>query len=371
MYDILWAVFAVAFVLSLATTPLAIKIAPKIGAMDVPKDGRRMHTKSMPRFGGMAIFIGTTASMLIFMNSDPRVPGIVIGGVLIYILGIIDDLKNLPAKVKFLGQIVIAVIMYMYDVRIEFISNFFGEGKSELGAAVCFIVTIIWIVGITNTVNLIDGLDGLAAGTSAIASLCIAYVAYIHGMYLACAAMLALAGGALGFLPFNFYPAKIFMGDGGSLYLGFMLSTLSILGPVKSATIVAVIIPVLVLGVPIFDTAFAIFRRMVNKRPIMEADKGHLHHRLMKLGYGQRRATLMLYSVSGIMGVAAVTFSRGLWMETIGLFAIAFLMIYIFLTDANHIMPQIKNSAKAMEKSESEKLMEKSENVVENTSKEA
>ena len=165
MYDILWAVFAVAFVLSLATTPLAIKIAPKIGAMDVPKDGRRMHTKSMPRFGGMAIFIGTTASMLIFMHGDPRVPGIVIGGVLIYILGVIDDLKNLPAKVKFLGQMVIAIVMYMYDVRIEFISNFFGEGKSELGAAVCFIVTIIWIVGITNTVNLIDGLDGLAAGT--------------------------------------------------------------------------------------------------------------------------------------------------------------------------------------------------------------
>lgn len=362
MYDILWAVFAVAFVLSLATTPLAIKIAPKIGAMDIPKDGRRMHTKSMPRFGGMAIFVGTTASMLIFMHGDPRVPGIVIGGVLIYILGVIDDLKNLPAKVKFLGQTVIAVVMYMYDVRIEFISNFFGDGKSELGAAVCFIVTILWIVGITNTVNLIDGLDGLAAGTSAIASLCIAYVAYIHGMYLACAAMLALAGGALGFLPFNFYPAKIFMGDGGSLYLGFMLSTLSILGPVKSATIVAVIIPVLVLGVPIFDTAFAIFRRMVNKRPIMEADKGHLHHRLMQLGYGQRRATLMLYSVSGIMGVAAVTFSRGLWVETLGLFAIAFLMIYIFLTDANHIMPQIKNS---------EKTPESSEKTVENVSKEA
>ena len=352
MYNILWAVFAVAFFLSLAATPLAIKIAPKIGAIDVPKDERRMHTHSMPRFGGMAIFIGTTAAMLIFMHSEPKVPVIIIGGVLIYIVGIIDDLKNLPAKVKFLGQIAIAILMYVYDVRIEFISNFFGEGRNELGTAVCFIVTIIWIVGITNTVNLIDGLDGLAAGTSAIASLCIAYVAYIHGMYLACGTMLALAGGALGFLPYNFYPAKIFMGDGGSLYLGFMLSALSILGPVKSATIVAVIIPVLVLGVPIFDTAFAIFRRVINKRPIMEADKGHLHHRLMKLGYGQRRATLMLYSVSGIMGIAAVTFSRGLWVETMGLFAIAFLMIYIFLTDANHIMPQIKASPNTGEKAE-------------------
>ncbi|MBQ1228687.1 MAG: undecaprenyl/decaprenyl-phosphate alpha-N-acetylglucosaminyl 1-phosphate transferase [Firmicutes bacterium] len=332
----------VSFVVSLLMTPVAIKIAPKIGAIDVPKDGRRMHTKAMPRFGGLAIFAGTTVSMAIFLTFDQRVLGIMIGGILIYILGVLDDLRNLPAKVKFMGQIAIAIIMYMYDIRIEFITNFFGEGKSYFGAALCFVITILWIVGITNTVNLIDGLDGLAAGTSALASLCIAYVAYIHGMYLVAGSMLALAGGALGFLPFNFYPAKIFMGDGGSLYLGFMLATLSILGPVKSATIVAVIIPVLVLGLPIFDTAFAIFRRVVNKRPIMEADKGHLHHRLMSLGYGQRRATLMLYCVSGIMGVAAVTYSRGLWVETIGLFLIAFLMIYIFLTDATSAVPKIK-----------------------------
>ncbi len=344
MYKTLWVTFLLAFVVSLAMTPVAIKIAPKIGAMDVPKDSRRMHTKAMPRFGGLAIFCGTMISTAVFLAElDPRIKGIMLGGVLIYALGVVDDLKNLPAKVKFLGQTIIAVIMYTYDIRIEFITNFFGSGRSELGTVLCFIVTILWIVGITNTVNLIDGLDGLAAGTSAIASLCIAYVAYIHGMYLAAGAMLALAGGALGFLPFNFYPAKIFMGDGGSLFLGFMLSTMSILGPVKKATIFAVIIPVLVLGLPIFDTAFAIFRRLVNKRPIMEADKGHLHHRLMKLGYGQRRATLMLYGVSGIMGVAAVTFSRDLFVETVGLFAIAGMLIYIFLTDANHIMPQIKN----------------------------
>lgn len=351
MYSTLWITFLVSFVLSLVMTPVAIRIAPKIGAIDVPKDARRMHTKAMPRFGGLAIFTGTTVSMAIFLNFDSRIIGIMVGGILIYILGVIDDLKNLKPKVKFAGQFAVAIIMYMYDIRIEFISNFFGDGKSYLGTVICFFVTVIWIVGITNTVNLIDGLDGLAAGTSSIASLCIAYVAYIHGMYLVAGSMLALAGGALGFLPYNFYPAKIFMGDGGSLYLGFMLATLSILGPVKSATMVAVIIPVLVLGVPIFDTAYAIFRRIVNKRPIMEADKGHLHHRLINLGYGQRRATLMLYSVSGIMGVAAVTFSRDLFVETCGLFAIAFLMIYIFLTDANHIMPQIKNPKASVEKS--------------------
>ena len=346
MYSTLWITFFVALVLSFLVTPLAIKIAPKIGAMDVPKDSRRMHTKAMPRFGGMAIVAGSMISMMFFLSFDERIPVILLGGILIYSLGIADDLFNLPAKVKFVGQFVVAIMMYAMNIRITFITNFFGEGNSQLGDVVCFLITVVWIVGITNTVNLIDGLDGLAAGTSAIASFCIAYVAYIHGTYLVAGSMLALAGAALGFLPFNFYPSRIFMGDGGSLYLGFMLGTLSILGTVKSATLVAVIIPVLVLGVPIFDTMFAILRRLINKRPIMEADKGHLHHRLMSLGYGQRRATLMLYGISAIMGVAAVTYSRGLIVETLGLAAITFMYIYVFLTDIDNSVPKIRNSGK-------------------------
>ena len=344
MYNTLWITFLVALAASILVTPVAIRLAPKIGAVDIPLDNRRMHTKTMPRFGGLAIFAGSTTAMLIFLKFDPRVVTIVMGGALIYILGVIDDIKHLSAKVKFLGQTFVALIMYVNGIRIEFLTNFLGEGNSQLGDVLCFIITMVWIVGITNTVNLIDGLDGLAAGTAAIASLCIAYTAYIHGTYLAAGAMLALAGATLGFLPYNFYPAKIFMGDGGSLYLGFILATLSVLGTVKSATLVTMIIPVLVLGVPIFDTFFAIFRRFVNKRPIMEADKGHLHHRLMKLGYGQRRATLMLYGITAIMGVAAVLFSRGLYVETLGLTAITFMYIYIFLTDAQHAVPQIKKN---------------------------
>ena len=344
MYSTLWVTFLVAFVIAVAVTPLAIRLAPKIGAVDIPKDNRRMHTKIMPRFGGLAIFAGSTISMLIFLRFDPKILIITAGGVMIYLLGVLDDLKNLSPKVKFAGQLLVAIVMYMCDIRIEFITNYFGSGNSQLGTVLCFVITILWIVGITNTVNLIDGLDGLAAGTAAIVSLCIAYAAYIHGTYLAAGAMLALAGGALGFLPYNFYPAKIFMGDGGSLYLGFMLSTLSVLGTVKSATFVSMIIPVLVLGVPIFDTAFAIFRRFVNRKPIMGADKGHLHHRLMNLGYGQRRATLMLYGITAIMGVAAVLYSRGLYVEFLGLSAIPLMYLYIFLTDSQHIVPQIKES---------------------------
>ena len=342
----LLAAFVTAFVLSLIFSPVAIKLAPKIGAMDIPKDGRRMHSKPMPRFGGLAIFVGTTASLLIYAGQNEKIVPVIIGGTMIYILGVVDDLKNLDPKVKFAGQFVVAVLMYYMGLRIKFITNYFGDGTLHFGTAVCFIVTVLWLVGITNTINLIDGLDGLAAGTAAIASLCIAYIAYIHGdeygMMIVCLAMVSVAGGCLGFLPFNFYPAKIFMGDGGSLFLGFMIASLSVVGPLKQSTVIAVVLPVIVLGIPIFDTFFAIFRRLINRRPIMEADKGHLHHHLMALGYGQRRAVLMLYGISAIMGMAAVLVSRELYKDAVVLIGIACIYLYVFLTDPNHKMPHIK-----------------------------
>ncbi len=393
---VFWIAFLTAFVLSIICTPMAIKLAPVIGAVDIPKDSRRMHTKPMPRFGGLAIFIGAMVSIswvtwygwpileqefqqmgaIILEQPTSRMLGALLGGALIYILGVIDDLKGMPAKVKFLGQALIACVPYAFGVRIEFVTNHFGssfgDSHSYFAGALCFFITIIWIVGITNTVNLIDGLDGLASGVASISSLCLAYTAYIHGSYLPALAMLALAGGALGFLPYNFHPAKIFMGDGGSLFLGFMLATLSIVGPVKSATIMAVIIPVLVLGLPIFDTAFAIFRRLVNHRPIMEADKGHLHHRLMAAGLGQRRTVLTLYGISGVMGVAAVLFSRDLFVETAGLIGIAAMYIYVFLTDANNWRLQVKAINIAHEEKQQKKMEKKLKtiNIIEDISKE-
>lgn len=384
---VFWIAFLAAFVLSILFTPMAIKLAPVIGAVDIPKDTRRMHTKPMPRFGGLAIFIGAMAAIawvtwfgwpmqeqefqqmgaIILEQPVSHMIGVLLGGTLIYILGVIDDLKGMPAKVKFLGQAIIACVPYAFGVRIQFVTNHFGSSfgdtHSYFAGAVCFFITIIWIVGITNTVNLIDGLDGLASGVASISSLCLAYTAYIHGSYLPALGMIALAGGALGFLPYNFHPAKIFMGDGGSLFLGFMLATLSIVGPVKSATIMAVIIPVLVLGLPIFDTAFAILRRLVNHRPIMEADKGHLHHRLMAAGMGQRRTVLTLYGISGVMGVAAVLFSRDLFVETAGLIAIAAMYIYVFLTDANNWRLQIKAINIAHEEKQQKKIEKKQKNL--------
>lgn len=330
-------IFLTAFILALVFTPVAIKIAPMIGAVDIPKDNRRMHTKAMPRFGGMAIYIGTVASMLIFLPFSTQLMGVIAGGTLIFLVGIIDDLRSLPAKVKLACQVLCAFILFQFSVRISFISNPFGEGYYFFPWIVSLLVTVVWIVGITNTINLIDGLDGLAGGVAFIASVSIAYAAFINDPTETevCMALLAIAGGALGFLPFNFNPAKIFMGDGGSLFLGFMLAGLSVMSPVKSTTAVATVVPVLVLGLPIFDTAFAILRRLINRRPIMEADKGHLHHRIMAAGLGQRRTVLTLYGISGVMGAAAIVMSRDLFIESGILIIIAATFIYVFLTDPN------------------------------------
>ena len=332
----IWGPLLVAFVVAAAVTPAAIKIAPKIGAMDIPKDERRMHKKPMPRFGGIAIYLGIMAALAVFALKDKGITSVMTGCTLIYMLGLIDDLKDLKPLVKLCGQIVCATVVYIMGVRIEFITNYFGPGNMAFGDVACFIITVLWLIAITNAVNLIDGLDGLAAGIAAISALCIGYVAYIHGQYVPTLAMMAIAGAALGFLPYNFNPAKIFMGDSGSELLGFSIAAVSILGTVKSATIVVVIIPALVLGLPIFDTVMAIFRRLAKHQSIGTADKDHLHHRIMKAGFGQKRAVMILYCISGIMGIVAVLYSRGLTVEYLGLTAVAIMLIYVLLSDTGN-----------------------------------
>lgn len=353
----LWGPLLVAFVVAAAVTPAAIKIAPKIGAMDIPKDERRMHKKPMPRFGGIAIYLGIMVALAVFALKDKGITSVMTGCTLIYMLGLIDDLKDLKPLVKLCGQIVCATVVYIMGVRIEFITNYFGPGNMAFGDVACFIITVLWLIAITNAVNLIDGLDGLAAGIAAISALCIGYVAYIHGQYVPTLAMMAIAGAALGFLPYNFNPAKIFMGDSGSELLGFSIAAVSILGTVKSATIVVVIIPALVLGLPIFDTVMAIFRRLAKHQSIGTADKDHLHHRIMKAGFGQKRAVMILYCISGIMGIVAVLYSRGLTVEYLGLTAVAIMLIYVLLSDTGNRNISLK--ADKIKKEKTDKKEEK------------
>ena len=307
-------VFLVALTVSYILTPYAKKMAYKIGAIDIPKDNRRVHTKPMPRLGGLAIYISFVVTALLTLKLTSELTGILIGATMIVLIGIIDDCKQISAKLKLFVQICAALVVVYSGVRIEFISYPLNKSVG-IGLKMFSIpITIFWIVGITNTVNLIDGLDGLAAGVSFIAALSLAYVAYgqadVIGTPMAAMLLVILAGGLLGFLPYNFNPAQIFMGDTGSLLIGFLLATISVEGLIKSATTLAVAIPILALGVPVFDTAFAIIRRLVNKRPIMEADKGHLHHRLLAHGLSQKQTVLVLYFISTLLGGSAVLISQ-------------------------------------------------------------
>ena len=334
-------VLVIGFVVAYATTPLSIRLAYKLDIIDKPRDDRRVHNRPIPRFGGLGIFLGSMAAMIIpaGMNSSIRVA--MLGGFMMYALGVADDILDLKPMVKFSGQLLTATFVFFMGIRIRFINLMILPATQDskvllyFGAGIAYVITVLWIVGITNAVNLMDGLDGLAAGSTAIMSLSLAYVAYIHGIRLGmmpvCVAFCAIAAGCLGFLPYNFSPAKTFMGDGGALYLGYMISVLSVISPLKRATMVGAIIPMLVLAVPIFDTAFAMVRRVFRHESIMKADRGHLHHHLMAAGFGQRRSVLIIYGIVGIMGVVAVLISRELYMDAIFLFSIALLYLGIII----------------------------------------
>lgn len=299
-----------AMVISYLATPLAILIAHKIGAIDVPKDERRVHKIPTPRLGGLAIYLAFVVATLLYVPLNKEIIGLLISSCLMIVMGVIDDTHPLDSKTKLLVQIISAAIVVSFGVRIDFFSHPIAQGKFLFLDYLSVPITIFWIVGITNTVNLIDGLDGLAAGISAIAAVTLGIVSYLNGSSAYTILLACLAGGVFGFLPYNFNPAKIFMGDTGALFLGFALAIISIEGTVKGATIFAVVIPVLALAIPILDTAFAIIRRKLAGKPIMEADKGHLHHRLLSFGLNQKQTVFVLYLVSAVLGTSAIFISR-------------------------------------------------------------
>lgn len=306
--------FLIAVVVALAITPGVIFLAAKTGAMDAP-DARKVHKKPIPRIGGLGIYAAFMVSMLTVMaftdlSADVfhELAGLMVSGTMIVVLGLIDDYTNLPAKVKLAGQIAAACVLVAFDVRIDFISDPFGDFLYLEVFAIP--ATIFWIVGLTNTVNLIDGLDGLAAGVATIAAVTIFLVALQQNFLLVAVLTAALAGAAIGFLYYNFNPARIFMGDTGSMFLGFMLAGISIIGAVKSAATIALIVPILALGLPILDTTFAIVRRYRGGVPIFKPDKGHLHHRLLDLGFTQRQAVLLMYVISALLGLSAVALTE-------------------------------------------------------------
>lgn len=301
-----------AFAVALLMTPQVIKWAFKWGALDRP-DNRKVHQKVMPRLGGLAVFIAFTAAVLLTQELTGNVIGLLVGGGLIVVVGLFDDIRGLSPKVKLAGQVLAACAVTAFGVRVDFLTNPFGDEYLLLGL-LSIPVTVLWIVSVTNAVNLIDGLDGLAGGTVGIAGLTLAAVVYIEttqsgglpGQYEAITLALILVAAVLGLLRYNFFPAKIFLGDTGSMFLGFTIAVLAVMGVAKSATFISVIIPVVILGLPLLDTTCAIIRRFIGQVPIMQPDKEHLHHRLMKLGLNHRQTVLCIYCVNIVLGLSAI-----------------------------------------------------------------
>lgn len=321
-------------IIAFVVTPYVKKLAVKIGAVDAP-DQRKVHTRIMPRLGGLAIYIGFVVSFFLFVpyTSKPELLGILIGGTIVMITGMLDDKLQLSPKWKLLGQLVAtAVVVIPFGLKIGVV-NLPYEGSLDFSTGWLFWlavpITMIWIVGVTNAINLIDGLDGLSAGVSAIATGTMAVVALLKNDWVVATYCFVLLGAILGFLYFNFHPARIFMGDTGSLFLGFNLAALSIMG-FKEAVFVSLIIPIVVLGVPLWDTFFAIIRRIVNKKPISSPDKGHLHHCLLNMGLSHRASVITIYLISIFFGTMAIVLSKTteLW-TTIILISVMLFVIHM------------------------------------------
>ena len=297
----------VSMAVSFALVPAAKWIAIKIGAVDVPKDKRRMHDHPIPLLGGLAIFAGFVASILLFANVDRQLRGILLGACVIVAVGVVDDSHPLGAGIKFILQIVAALIAIWHGVIIEAIASPFPFGDPYWNFGILSVpITVVWIVAVTNSVNLIDGLDGLADGISTIGALTMLVIALMMedmGMAVICA---ALVGACLGFIPYNLNPAKMFMGDTGATFLGFMLATVSVTGLFKLYAVISFVVPFIILGFPIFDTTSAFLRRILKGQNPMKADRSHTHHKLIDMGMNQKQAVATLYMVAGVLGLCAV-----------------------------------------------------------------
>ena len=304
--------FAMSFGISFLMTPRVKTFAERVGAMDVPKDARRVHDHPIPRMGGLAIFCGFLMAVIVFVSFSSQIMGILLGALIIAAMGAVDDIMCLNAWIKLAVQILAALVAMRCGVMFHAISNpnFLSVTTTIQIGWLAFPLTIIWIVGCTNAVNLIDGLDGLAVGVSAISSFSMMVVSMFVSDPNTQFLLASLCGACIGFIPYNRNPAKIFMGDVGSQFLGYVLATTSIVGLFKLHTVITFLVPVLAMAIPLADTVFAFFRRILHGQRPFQADKKHFHHRLMAMGLSQKQAVAVLYGVSAIMGLIDVLLAQ-------------------------------------------------------------
>ena len=367
----MWGDIAIAFLLAFITafviTPHTMRLAKKVGAIDIPND-RRVNKKPMPRLGGLAVISGFFVSVIYLLittsfegkinlfepeNYWIKIIGFVIGAIVLGVTCYIDDVKGIPSLVKLAAQIVAAIIVVACGIKIDDISIPFTEGKIVVGEILSYILTVCWIIGITNAINLIDGLDGLSSGVTLISCLSLLMVFALNGSPLIAIVLItALAGAIVGFLPFNFSPAKTFIGDTGSNFMGFSLAIISILGVAKTYTALVLIAPIIILAMPIFDTIFAIFRRLIkgkSLKAVFQPDKGHLHHKLMAKGYTQKQAVLIMYGITAILGMfAVILLESGIWK------ALSFALLIIAIVAIGY-----KDMARLMKDDDKEEIIDK------------
>jgi UDP-GlcNAc:undecaprenyl-phosphate GlcNAc-1-phosphate transferase len=303
---------------SLFLTPVLRRLAQRLGWVDTPLDGRRLHALPIPRIGGVAVYLSVLVALATLPLVDNRVTeslrgdwreivAVLSSATLVFFFGIFDDLYGADPKWKFLAQAAAGVLLYSLGGRVEAVTVPF-VGPFDLPPVPGFVCTVVWVVGISNAFNLIDGLDGLAAGAALFASLVMLGVSLMLGNVLAAVVTIAAAGALIGFLRYNFNPASIFLGDSGSLFLGFLLAALSVTGAQKASTAVAVAIPLMTFALPVIDTSFTIVRRFIAGRPLFEGDREHIHHKLLELGWSQRRVAFVLYSACALFGMTALLF---------------------------------------------------------------
>lgn len=322
--------FIAAIIGTIVFTPVSMLLAKKFDVLDYPR-ARKVHRQPLPRWGGIGIYCGVMFAILILLTSvgpfkellkfntgelSKQLAGIIFGSTVVFVLGLIDDKKSIVAASKLFVQIIAAYVAMDYGVRISGLSLPFMSGYLQFPILLGQIITVFWIIGFMNTINLADGLDGMAAGIVAIASATFFVVALLQGdtklvllsKQLTFAAVLAaaLTGACLGFLIFNFNPAKLFMGDSGALFLGFMLASISTIGTLKSTAVLAIVIPIVVVALPILDVALAMFRRFRRGTGMMQPDKEHIHHRLLAYGWTHREVVLLMYIFTLILSIGSI-----------------------------------------------------------------
>jgi UDP-GlcNAc:undecaprenyl-phosphate GlcNAc-1-phosphate transferase len=331
----------VPFLFVLMIIPFIKKVAEHIGAIDIPNE-RKVHTHPIPRLGGLGMYMGFLLGYILFGAMSVKMNAVLIGSFIIIITGIVDDIKPVPAKIKFLFQILAAMVVTFYG-------NILLKDLSAFGFYIDFgifsyPITILFIVGIINCMNLIDGLDGLAAGLSAIyfMTIGIVIVYFTHTFGLDAMLTFIMLGATLGFLCHNFNPAKIFMGDSGSMFLGYIIAVIALLG-FKNVTMTTLLTPIALLAIPIMDTAFAIIRRIVNKKPIDAPDKEHLHHQLLNLNLSHRNTVLIIYLIDILFAGAMLTYV--LYDNTIGIiiYIILFIAVLVFIMKTDIIFKHHKH----------------------------